>query len=148
MWTPHPRSPPITPDESIRLYAHILREFFIPLPGHPPLFADLQPLMPPSIRISTNQKDHIAAAKALSQLLDQFGVRHAFIGGFAWSLLGSSRATEMSTFSLFLILCPYRGDCHLPFKHHLFVACGWTRAGVGADEDFGGSRTRTHSIDP
>ena len=78
---------------------------FSTMPGRPPTFADPYSSMPPPIRISTNQKDHIAAAKALSQLLDQFGVRHAFIGGFAWSLLGSSRATEMSIFSLSLSYC-------------------------------------------
>ncbi len=48
------------------------------------------------ISISTNQQDHLTAAKALSAHLDKLGIRHAYIGGFAWALLGSARPTEMS----------------------------------------------------
>lgn len=54
--------------------------------------------MAPQISISLNQKDHIAAAQALSNHLKQRDIRHAYIGGFAWSLLGSERPTELSVF--------------------------------------------------
>ncbi|EMD38738.1 hypothetical protein CERSUDRAFT_151359 [Gelatoporia subvermispora B] len=40
------------------------------------------------------QKDFLQAAKALSCKLDDLGLRHAFIGGFACSLLGSPRLTK------------------------------------------------------
>ena len=57
--------------------------------------------MQANIPISLDRKDHIAAAQALSNYLDERGIRHAYIGGFAWSLLGSVRPTEISVlFSL------------------------------------------------
>ncbi|KAI0671928.1 hypothetical protein C8Q78DRAFT_1031475 [Trametes maxima] len=37
---------------------------------------------------------HLAAARALSYHLNSWGIRHVYIGGFAWSLLGSIRPTE------------------------------------------------------
>ncbi|EMD38753.1 hypothetical protein CERSUDRAFT_122328, partial [Gelatoporia subvermispora B] len=46
------------------------------------------------ISVSSSQTDHIRAAKALSEQLDELRLPHAFIGGFAWSLLGSIRPTE------------------------------------------------------
>ncbi|KAI9061128.1 hypothetical protein FKP32DRAFT_983399 [Trametes sanguinea] len=51
-------------------------------------------MSPPVISISTNKQDHLAAARALSAIFYKLGVRHAYIGGFAWSLLGSIRPTE------------------------------------------------------
>ncbi|KAI0648912.1 hypothetical protein C8Q79DRAFT_1007496 [Trametes meyenii] len=52
--------------------------------------------MPPVISISTNKQDHLVAAKALSTHLDDWGIQHVYIGGFAWSMLGSIRPTEAS----------------------------------------------------
>ncbi|KAI1791230.1 hypothetical protein LXA43DRAFT_447237 [Ganoderma leucocontextum] len=49
------------------------------------------------ISISKEREHHEAAAQALSKHLDGWGIPHAFIGGFAWSVLGSERPTEMST---------------------------------------------------
>ncbi|KAI0663740.1 hypothetical protein C8Q70DRAFT_376124 [Cubamyces menziesii] len=46
------------------------------------------------ISISTNQEHHLLAALSLSSHLDEFGIKHAYIGGFAWALLGSSRPTQ------------------------------------------------------
>ncbi|TBU39757.1 hypothetical protein BD309DRAFT_407402 [Dichomitus squalens] len=62
-------------------------------PSHVPLMSR------PTISISTNQKDHMAAAKALTSHLSEWGITYGFIGGFAWSLLGSSRPTDISHFS-------------------------------------------------
>ena len=42
---------------------------------------------------SSDYKDHLLAAQALSKHLDAMGCHHAYIGGFAWSLLGSMRPT-------------------------------------------------------
>ena len=47
------------------------------------------------ISISTNQEHHLLAALSLSSHLDEFGIKHAYIGGFAWALLGSSRPTQI-----------------------------------------------------
>jgi len=38
--------------------------------------------------------DHSTAAAYLSTCLQQLGYHHAYIGGFAWALLGSSRSTQ------------------------------------------------------
>lgn len=51
--------------------------------------------MPPAqISISTNTEHHVRAAHILSESLRELGYDHAYIGGFAWSLLGSRRATQ------------------------------------------------------
>ena len=54
--------------------------------------------MPPTttISISTNRSDHFAAARALSGHLNSRNIRHAYIGGFALTLLGSRRPTEIN----------------------------------------------------
>jgi hypothetical protein len=49
-----------------------------------------------SISISTIHEDQARAAETLSAILTKLGYGHAFIGGFAWSLLGSERPTQMS----------------------------------------------------
>jgi hypothetical protein len=52
--------------------------------------------MPRLISISTSLDDQTCAAENLSKILTELGYGHAFIGGFAWSLLGSERPTQMS----------------------------------------------------
>jgi len=49
-----------------------------------------------SISITTSRDDQLKAAVLLSESLEVLGSPHAFIGGFAWAVLGSSRLTEMS----------------------------------------------------
>ncbi|OCH91386.1 hypothetical protein OBBRIDRAFT_792319 [Obba rivulosa] len=51
-------------------------------------------MSPQIVSVSSSQEDHKCAARALSEQLDKLGCRYAFIGGFAWSLLGSVRPTE------------------------------------------------------
>jgi len=46
-----------------------------------------------TISISSTTKDHVRAASVLSQHLSARGYAHAFIGGFAWTCLGSRRPT-------------------------------------------------------
>jgi len=46
------------------------------------------------ISITTSRDDQLAAAAYLSDTLRRLKFPHAFIGGFAWALLGSSRPTE------------------------------------------------------
>ncbi|KIL67782.1 hypothetical protein M378DRAFT_9060 [Amanita muscaria Koide BX008] len=50
--------------------------------------------MPPTITVSSLEGDHIQAAGALSRCLLELNYPHAYIGGFAWSLLGSVRPTH------------------------------------------------------
>lgn len=50
--------------------------------------------MPPQIRVTTSLSTHLIAAASLSQCLYALNCAHAFIGGFAWSVLGSNRSTE------------------------------------------------------
>ncbi|KAJ7180719.1 hypothetical protein C8R46DRAFT_985749, partial [Mycena filopes] len=45
------------------------------------------------ISITTSKDAQLKAAGALSQALRTLGCPHAYIGGFAWALLGSTRAT-------------------------------------------------------
>ncbi|KAI0329297.1 hypothetical protein GY45DRAFT_883531 [Cubamyces sp. BRFM 1775] len=40
-------------------------------------------------------RHHLDAAEALSSNLDGLGVRHAYIGNFAWALLGSTRPVKI-----------------------------------------------------
>ncbi|KAI0329289.1 hypothetical protein GY45DRAFT_1325235 [Cubamyces sp. BRFM 1775] len=47
------------------------------------------------ISVSANQEHHLRAALSLSAHLDEFRIPHAYIGGFAWALLGSSRPTQI-----------------------------------------------------
>lgn len=49
-----------------------------------------------TIPITTSREYQESAALSLSNHLNELGCRHAYIGGFAWSLLGSSRPTEIS----------------------------------------------------
>lgn len=58
-----------------------------------PIFA---PPAQMSISITTSRDDQLKAAVLLSESLEMLGSPHAFIGGFAWAVLGSSRLTEMS----------------------------------------------------
>ncbi|KDQ11380.1 hypothetical protein BOTBODRAFT_35458 [Botryobasidium botryosum FD-172 SS1] len=46
------------------------------------------------ISITTSREDQLRAAPFLSQTLRELGAPHAYIGGFAWALLGSTRPTE------------------------------------------------------
>ncbi|TDL22819.1 hypothetical protein BD410DRAFT_199766 [Rickenella mellea] len=46
------------------------------------------------ISITKSNKQQLAAASALSEYLETIGCKHAYIGGFAWALLGSDRPTE------------------------------------------------------
>ncbi|KAI0062296.1 hypothetical protein BV25DRAFT_1991595 [Artomyces pyxidatus] len=48
------------------------------------------------ISISTSKNDQGRAASVFSKHLNELGYRHAYIGGFAWSLLGSTRPTEIN----------------------------------------------------
>ncbi|KAH9474864.1 hypothetical protein JR316_0013332 [Psilocybe cubensis] len=48
------------------------------------------------ISITTSSRDQSTAAESLSQYLEQLNCRHAYIGGFAWALLGSRRPTEIN----------------------------------------------------
>ena len=51
-----------------------------------------------SLHISEhNGTEQARAAEALSKVLTDLGVRHAFIGGFARALLGNDRPTAIST---------------------------------------------------
>ncbi|KDR77350.1 hypothetical protein GALMADRAFT_210405 [Galerina marginata CBS 339.88] len=50
------------------------------------------------ISITTSSKDQLVAASLLSQYLEELGCKHAYIGGFAWALLGSVRPTEIRPF--------------------------------------------------
>ncbi|CAA7269885.1 unnamed protein product [Cyclocybe aegerita] len=52
--------------------------------------------MATSISITTSRTDQAAAASYLSETLDRLGCPHAYIGGFAWALLGNRRPTEMN----------------------------------------------------
>lgn len=54
-----------------------------------------------AISVTTSRTDHSTAAAYLSEALRQLGCPHAYIGGFAWSLLGSSRPTQMSPIRAF-----------------------------------------------
>jgi hypothetical protein len=51
------------------------------------------------ISITTSRQDQAIAAHALSKLLSELECPHAYIGGFAWSLLGSERPTEISPYN-------------------------------------------------
>jgi hypothetical protein len=46
------------------------------------------------ISVTTSRTDQSQAAKALSDTLSDLGCPHAYIGGFAWALLGSERPTQ------------------------------------------------------
>ena len=59
--------------------------------------------MSTKISITTSRECQSIAAASLSDTLNQLHCPHAFIGGFAWALLGSSRPTEMSCIQVFLI---------------------------------------------
>lgn len=50
-----------------------------------------------AISITTSRDAQLEAASLLSKTLTDLGCAHAYIGGFAWALLGSRRLTEMST---------------------------------------------------
>lgn len=52
--------------------------------------------MSTQISIAISHERLVEAAQLLSSHLLKLGVDHAYIGGFAWSLLGSQRLTEMS----------------------------------------------------
>ena len=65
--------------------------------------------MPRSISVTTSQEIQTRAAENVSKLLSALGYRHAFIGGFAWSLLGSRRLTQISVWSI----------CHPMLKSNL-----------------------------
>ncbi|KAJ3005132.1 hypothetical protein NUW54_g4481 [Trametes sanguinea] len=77
-------------------------------------------MSPPVISISTNKQDHLAAARALSAIFYKLGVRHAYIGGFAWSLLGSIRPTEISPFPVLDAVLLTEADFH-PIIHDIDV---------------------------
>lgn len=51
-------------------------------------------MAPPVIHITTNHNSQEHAARVLSEKLTELSIRHAYIGGFAWRLLGSARQTE------------------------------------------------------
>ena len=59
------------------------------------------------ISVSANQEHHLRAALSLSAHLDEFRIPHAYIGGFAWALLGSSRPTQICPphFLLYVYVC-------------------------------------------
>lgn len=46
------------------------------------------------IRTTTNHNSQEHAARVLSEKLSELSIPHAYIGGFAWRLLGSERQTE------------------------------------------------------
>jgi hypothetical protein len=52
--------------------------------------------MTTQITISTSHDRLLEAAQLLSDHLHNLGIDHAYIGGFAWSLLGSQRLTQIS----------------------------------------------------
>ena len=56
------------------------------------------------ISITTSRENQLEAASVLSEELTKLNCPHAYIGGFAWSCLGSTRPTEMSlsTTSIFI----------------------------------------------
>ncbi|KAK0188143.1 hypothetical protein F5146DRAFT_1062186 [Armillaria mellea] len=51
-------------------------------------------MAPPVIHITANHDSQEHAARVLSEKLTELSIRHAYIGGFAWRLLGSARQTE------------------------------------------------------
>ncbi|MCJ1469758.1 hypothetical protein MMC07_008400 [Pseudocyphellaria aurata] len=51
-------------------------------------------MAPPQIHITTTREKQIAAARALSAILDTLGIRHAILGGFAVALYGGRRRTK------------------------------------------------------
>ncbi|KAK0244324.1 hypothetical protein EDD85DRAFT_807582 [Armillaria nabsnona] len=51
-------------------------------------------MAPPKIHITMNHNSQEHAARVLSEKLTELSIRHAYIGGFAWRLLGSPRQTE------------------------------------------------------
>ncbi|KAK0503899.1 hypothetical protein EDD18DRAFT_1344793 [Armillaria luteobubalina] len=48
------------------------------------------------IRTTTNHNSQEHAARVLSEKLSELSIPHAYIGGFAWRLLGSERQTEIN----------------------------------------------------
>jgi hypothetical protein len=56
--------------------------------------------MSTQISIAISPEHLLEAAQLLSSHLHKLGVDHAYIGGFAWSLLGSQRLTQMSRLPL------------------------------------------------
>jgi hypothetical protein len=52
--------------------------------------------LPIPVPKTTSREYLFEAAQLLSTHLRQIGIDHAYIGGFAWSLLGSQRATQIS----------------------------------------------------
>ena len=59
--------------------------------------------MSTQISIANLHERLLQAAQFLSNHLHKLGVDHAYIGGFAWSLLGSQRPTQMSRLPLHLL---------------------------------------------
>ncbi|KAK0464604.1 uncharacterized protein EV420DRAFT_1053050 [Desarmillaria tabescens] len=51
-------------------------------------------MAPQEIHITTSHNSQEHAARVLSEMLIELTIRHAYIGGFAWRLLGSGRQTE------------------------------------------------------
>ncbi|KAK0449195.1 hypothetical protein EV421DRAFT_1397069 [Armillaria borealis] len=51
-------------------------------------------MAPPIIHTTSNHNSQEHAAQVLSETLTELSIRHAYIGGFAWRLLGSARQTE------------------------------------------------------
>ncbi|KAK0201708.1 hypothetical protein DFS33DRAFT_1349401 [Desarmillaria ectypa] len=51
-------------------------------------------MAPQEIHITTSHGSQEHAARVLSEMLTELTIRHAYIGGFAWRLLGSARQTE------------------------------------------------------
>jgi len=49
------------------------------------------------ISVTTSREEQLKAALFLSKALSNLSTPHAYIGGFAWAVLGSRRATEMSS---------------------------------------------------
>ena len=48
------------------------------------------------ISVTCSRLDQLKAAAFLSGALNELNIPHAYIGGFAWALLGSSRPTQIS----------------------------------------------------
>ena len=48
------------------------------------------------ISLTSSKIDQLKAATFLSNALNELKIPHAYIGGFAWALLGSSRPTQIS----------------------------------------------------
>jgi hypothetical protein len=57
------------------------------------------------IPITTSRESLLKAAELLSQRLCKLGLDHAYIGGFAWSLLGSDRPTAISYHPSLNVFC-------------------------------------------